>query len=155
MYLVEALVAIVISSILAFGLLEMFNGSLRAMGRSGSEAAVNEILDELCEFTRSYGYSRLNPYRGQVQTLVLNKDITTVPESPGFHARPLMLDLVAKQWHDKTVSNAFGSFDGKVTYAVNEGLTPDILNVTLSVSWTDTYTHTVREVQRSLVVMEI
>ncbi|MBX9669495.1 MAG: hypothetical protein K2X93_17870 [Candidatus Obscuribacterales bacterium] len=155
MYLVEALVSLVLSGILAFGLLEMFTTSLRAMGRSGNEAAVNEIMDELSEFTRSYGYSRLSPYRGQTQSLFLNKTLATVPESPQFHNRPLVLDMVAKQWQEKTATNAFGSIDGKVTYAIAEGLTPDILNVTITVSWSDSYSQTVRQVRRSLVVMEI
>ncbi len=154
-YLVECLVAILIATILAFSLTETLASSLRAMAKSESEAAVNEILEELCEFTRSYGYERLKLYRGKTKVLVLNKTPTTTYESTDFHVRPLWLDLMGKQWQTKTSTNAFGSFDGKVTYAITDGILTDVLKVNIAVEWIDSYTHMPRIVSRTLTVFKV
>ncbi|MBX3135399.1 type II secretion system protein, partial [Candidatus Obscuribacterales bacterium] len=71
MYIVEALVAMVISTILSFALLDMAMSAMRTMQRANSDGQAYEVIEELTEFTRAYGYERLLGYKDQTMTLVL------------------------------------------------------------------------------------
>lgn len=142
MYIVEALVAMVIGGIISFALLDMYCASLRTMNRASSDAKVSALVDELTEYTRSLGYTRLREYSGQVITLPVNKTTDTAFENPAFHNRPILMDFVRRKWADKVKNSRL---DGTLTYYVFDGPDADSLNVAIDFLWTDS-----TGVQRSL-----
>lgn len=151
-YLLETMVAITVGGIITFALLQMLTGSLRSMNTSASESVASEILNSLCEFTISSGYSGLQAHPGSF-TLLLNRtqEGTSGPE---IYKRPVFLDFVRKQWQAKSLSRAF---NGAVTYTVSPGAPIEGLNaltVTVDVTWADSGTQGQRHLQRVLTVFQ-
>lgn len=147
MYLLEILVALVVSSIVSFTLLQTLSTSMTAMSSSTNDTYANEILDVLSEHSRLYGYDRLILFPGE-QTLLLNK--TEVGQvGPDFNKRPVLLNMVDKQWLSKSKANLPNAV---VTYSVENGVVADSLLVSMAVRWTDS--RTARVVQRSIVIFK-
>lgn len=134
MYIVEALVAMVIAGIISFSLLDMLCGSMRTMNRAGGDAQAYELIEELTEYTRSFGYERLLQFKDQPLTLTLNRLSTTSFENPVFHERPLLLDFVRRKWQPKTEANRF---EGTLTFKVFDGPELHTLTVAIDLVWND------------------
>ncbi len=151
MYIVEALVAMVISTILSFALLDMAMSAMRTMQRANSDGQAYEVIEELTEFTRAYGYERLVDYKDQTMTLVLNRSEGTQFENTSFHNRALLLDFVRRQWQSRTSSS---KFEGTLTYYVFNGPEPDSLNVAIDLLWHDSASSE-RALGRVIVVQDV
>lgn len=152
MYIVEALVAMVIAGIISFALLDMVCGSMRAMNRAGNDSQAYEIVEELTEYTRAFGYQRLLLYKDQPLTLVINKVDGVTFQRDDFHNRALLLDFVRRQWNSKAEN---GRFEGTLTYLVKERPDPDTLDVSIDLEWTDTQTGNKRNLGRVIVVWNV
>ncbi|MBX3149433.1 hypothetical protein KF728_04685 [Candidatus Obscuribacterales bacterium] len=152
MYIVEALVAMVISGIIAFSLLDMLCASMRTMNRASGDAQAYELIEELTEYTRSNGYDRLVQFKDQPMTLTLNRTADTSLEFTAFHDRPLLLDFVRRKWQDKTSNNRF---DGTLSYYVFDGPQPHTLNVAIDLLWNDRSGTSQRSLGRVVVVCDV
>lgn len=152
MYIVEALVAMVISGVIAFALLDMVSGSMRSMDRAGGDSQAYELIEELTEFTRVTSYERLHYYSGQTFNLTLNKSEGAQFENPEFHNRPLLLDFAGLQWQPKTLAKRF---DGQLTYHIFEGPENGTLNVAIDLHWKDSFSGHERSLGRVIVVLEV
>lgn len=151
MYIVEALVAMVIAGIISFALLDMLMGSMRTMNRAGGDAQAYELIEELTEFTRTYGYDRLSAFNGQTITLVLNKLPDTTFENTQLHKRALLVDFVRRQWRVKSQNSRF---EGTLKYHVFDGPEPHTLNVAIDLLWNDP-TGNKRSLGRVIVVLDV
>lgn len=146
-YLLELLVALVVSGIVSFALLQTLSTSMTALSTSANDTYADEILDVLSEQTRVYGYERLVLFPGE-QTLLLNKyEVGEV--GPSFNKRPLLLDFVKKQWQSKTRASLPNA---TISYSVESGTVADSLIISMSVQWSDSRES--RVVRRSVVVFK-
>jgi hypothetical protein len=132
--LVEILVALVVGSLLAFAMADLFAGVRRLANTSQGEMYANLMAQELTENARACQYSFLNQYVGQQFNLMVNRDSLSQPSTP-LRDDPLQLDLANLSWSDTTVSS---KFTGTVNYRVDQapGLTNGLL-LTYTISWTD------------------
>jgi type II secretory pathway pseudopilin PulG len=152
MYIVEALVAMVISGIISFALLDMVAGSMRTMNRASGDSQAYELIEELTEYTRTYGYKRLVKFNGQTINMAINKDAGVQFENPTFHSRALLLDFVRRTWKPKIQTS---KFVGTVTYQIFDGPEPGTLNAAIDLFWNDSYSGQERALGRVIIVMDV
>lgn len=150
-YMVEVLVAMSIGGIIAFAMLDTLCGSMRTMGTTSNEAYAQQIADQLVEHSRAYGYTRLQNYQG-THILLLNK-VNQGETGPAVDKRPLLLDLVGKQWRAKTQAGAFTN--GAISYTILNGPPAKAVTVIIVVSWTDgLHQNMVRSTSRQFVLFD-
>lgn len=150
--MVEALVAMLISGIVAFALVDMATSSMRFMGRAGADAQAYELIEELTELTRASGFKRLITFKDQINTLTLNGVEGVQYSNPDFHDRPVLFDFLQKQWTSKTFAN---KFEGELTYYVFDGPDPgSSLNVAIDLTWQDKQTRASRSLGRVIVLVD-
>lgn len=153
MYLLETLVALTVGGFISFALLDVICGAMRTMETTANESAAAEILDELSEQTRSFGYSRLFKFVGLSTSMVVNRTTSSVFAEPDFHNRQLSLDLVNRVWNPRTQMNAFGeSNGGTVLYTVSNGPSSDSITVKVDIQWSDSKSTSTRTASRSIVL---
>ena len=139
-----------IASFIAFALTDMVCGTLRTMSRASKDAQAYELVDELTEQTRAYGFEHLSQFKGQPYTLTVNNEVASTYENAALQNRALLLDLVRRSWNSKSIS---GKFNGTVTYYVFDGPEPDTLNVAIDLNWQDSSTGAERSLGRVIVVI--
>jgi len=153
MYLLETLVALTVGGFISFALLDVLCGAMRTMQTSSNETTAAEILDEVSEQTRGYGYPRLINYVGKSISLVVDGTAVTSNPDNDLHTRPLSLDFLSKRWQPRTQSNSFGEGSGgAVLYTVTTGPASDSINVKIDVSWNDANSASRRELSRTIVL---
>lgn len=132
--LVEILVSLVVGSLIAFAMTDLFANVKRLSGTTQGEMYANLIIQELVENARASQYSFLNQYVGQQFTMLVNRDTVSQPSTP-LRDDPLQLDLANLSWNNNTVAS---KFSGTVNYRIDQapGLTNGLL-LTVSVNWVD------------------
>lgn len=149
--MLESLVAITISSLMAFALVNMVCETLRTMNRATKDAQAYELVEELTEYTRAYGYDHLLQFSGQPVTLTLNGETGSSYENEVLQNRPILLDFVKKSWRPKSFSKRF---NGTVTYWVFEGPEAGTLNVAIDAHWVDANTAQEKSLGRVIIVID-
>jgi len=128
--LVEALVALIVGSLIAGVLLDMFSKLQRVATTTQNEVSANAIAQETMESARSLDYDYLSNRIG------LSYDLTEAGQN-GFDMRtePIVLDLINKGWDPKVIS---AKFPGNANLAIEaaNGI-PNAVKVTTTVSWSD------------------
>lgn len=140
----------VIAGIISFALLDMLTSSMRTMSRAAADAQAYQLIEELTEYTRNFGFERLSSFKGQSFSFVLNRSYGTSLEGSAFHNRPLILDFVRRQWQSKVQAN---KFDGELTYQILSGPDNDSLVVAIDLTWNDPNTGQKRALGRVLTVV--
>lgn len=132
--LVEILVSLVVGSLLAFAMADLFAGVRRLSNTSQNEMYANLIAQELVENARGTPYSFLSQYAGQQFTLLVNRETAGQPTS-ALRDEPLQLDLTNLSWNDLTKS---ARFNGTVQYRIDSASDlPQGLILTYTISWAD------------------
>ena len=128
--LVEVLVSLLIGSLIAGVMLDMFSKLQRVATTTQNEISANAIAQETMESARSLDYDYL------VNRVGLSYDLTEAGQN-GFDIRtePMLLDLVNKGWDPKVISAKFPGSANLAIEAAN-GI-PFAVKVTTTVSWSD------------------
>lgn len=140
-YLVELLVAVFISSLLAAALAENMSETLRLTNCGQNQIIAAAIGQELVDNARNTSYSSLCNMIGQTYTLNVNSSNSGNPVS----SRPLMLDLTSLDWTQDAENN---KFSGTVSESLSDagwgsyadpilGNIPNGIKVDITISWTE------------------
>ena len=152
-YLVEVLVAIVLSSMIALSMADLIGTSFRVASTTRNEALANQLIKFLLERTRIKPYSELQGYIGEHDlTSYVNKTSLGESDPPLFPGLGRFLfNSADRDWQPKSETTVFSPTS--VKYTVTQE-TPYSLRVSFSVSWKDsTRSKTARTVSASTVRM--
>lgn len=144
-YLVELLVAVFISSLLAAALAENMSETLRLTNSGQNQIIAAAIGQELVDNARNTSYAQGNPNLcgmiGNTYTLNVNSSNAGNPVS----SRPLMMDLTSLDWSQDAENN---KFTGTVTESLSNanwgsftdpilGSIPNGIRVDITVTWNE------------------
>lgn len=132
--LVEILVSLLVGSIMAGVMVDMFSKMQRVGGTSQNELSANCVAQELLDMTRSLDYNFLSQYQGTSLDLYSNRSsagqVGTVIRND-----PTLLDFVNKTWSTKVMTSGF---TGTANYRIDpSGTLPQTLKVTVTVNYSD------------------
>lgn len=139
--LVEILVALVVGALIAGVLLDLFSKLQRVGSTTQNEICANSIAQEMVEASRNLDYKFLASRAGLSYTLLSNRT-DTGQLGPDVRTDPVLLDLANKIWV-QNINTA--KFSGTINYSISPAPgfataadgTPDAINITTSVSWSD------------------
>jgi prepilin-type N-terminal cleavage/methylation domain-containing protein len=132
--LVEVLVSLLIGSLIAGVMLDMFSKLQRTSATTQNEICANVIAQEMIESSRNLDYTYLSDRIGKSYQLLTNKT-DSGQVGPEVRADPALLDLVNKIWNTK-ISTA--KFPGEAYLNIDAADSiPDAVKVTSLVRWTD------------------
>lgn len=132
--LVEILVSVLLGSLIAGTMVDMYSKVQRVNSTSQNEQCANIIVRELLEQTRSLDYEFLFNHQGQIYDLPVNRiDAGMVPTD--VRNEPVLLDIFNKVWNSKSSGSRF---TGKVSYEIGFlGSDPNSIKVQVKASWSD------------------
>lgn len=140
-YLVELLVAVFISSLLAAALAENMSETLRLTSSGQNQIIAAAIGQELVDNARNTSYASLCTMAGNTYTLNVNSSNSGNPVS----SRPLMMDLTGLDWTQDAENN---QFDGTVSETLSNagwgnytdpilGSIPNGIRVDILINWNE------------------
>lgn len=132
--LVEILVSVLLGSLIAGTMVDMYSKVQRINATSQNEQCANIIVRELLEQTRGLDYQFLFNHQGQIYDLPVNRiDAGMVPTD--VRNEPVLLDIFNKVWNSKSSGSRF---NGKVSYEIGFlGSDPNSIKVQVKASWSD------------------
>lgn len=140
-YLVELLVAVFISSLLAAALAENMSQTLKLTSSGQNQIVAAAIGQELIDNARNTDYAVLSGLVGNTYTLNINSSNSGSP----VNTRPLMLDLTNLDWSTDAENNKFvGTVTEMLTNAgwgsytdATGAVLPNGVKVDITVNWTE------------------
>jgi len=133
--MMEALVAIVLSSVIALILFQAAADGLRVSTTTRNDILAEEVIDELIEQTLAYGFSGLKDYPGP-HDLKLNR-MEMGDNGPPVRRRPLLLDHALKTWKNPKSASQANLLDCEILYEVLLGPAGNTIDVTITIVWRD------------------
>lgn len=143
LYLVELLVAVVISSMFAASLAASMADSTRMSSSSQNQVLAANIAQELIDNARNTPFATLANYCSSTPyTLLVNKTGSS-QTGPVILPRPLLLDMSSHTWTADSQRNLFRGTVTELVQGLDTGFStttanpPPYIRVTITINWID------------------
>ncbi len=129
-YLIEFLVALIVSTMIAGILIDDISQIHRFSTKGEKQLVAAAIAQEVIDSARDTSYANLQALKSRVHTLPINTGDGNIDAA---FPRPLLLDLQELTWTDASKVNRFF---GQVTERIEDfAPVPNTLKVTVTVEW--------------------
>jgi hypothetical protein len=134
-YLIEALVAIAVGSMVAVSITALLGQTLQVTSATSNQMVADQIGKAIIDTMRGLEYATVQSWVGQsFPQLKINRASGDTSSGPAPHTLPLGLDSNLFQWTTLSVSN---SFTGTAQIQVNPGPVANTVLVSVTVTWED------------------